>query len=136
MAREDVEIVRRIYEAVARRDTATVLSLYHPELEWDHTRGPVRELMGGSIYHGHDGLRRWSREWYEAWDDVTAVLVELFDAGDHVITVLNYRGRGRASGIEVEMAHMAGAWTIRQGQVVRVAWFRTRAEALAAIRTG
>ena len=63
-------------------------------------------------------------------------VVELFDAGDHVITVLNYRGRGRASGIEVEMAHMAGAWTIRQGQVVRVAWFRTRAEALAAIGAG
>ncbi len=129
---ENVAIVRRLYDAVARRDSATVLAIYHPEVEWDHTRNEaVVGLMGGeAIYHGHEGLRRWSRDWYEAWESVDAQPEELIDAGEDVIVVLNYRGRGRASGIEVELTHMAGVFTLTEGQVVRAAWFRTREEAL------
>jgi ketosteroid isomerase-like protein len=37
MSEENVELVRRLYEAVAGRDSDTVLSIYHPDLEWDHT---------------------------------------------------------------------------------------------------
>lgn len=138
MPPENVEIVRRIFEAVARRDSAAVLGLYDPEVVWDHTRGPAREVMGEPcVYRGHEGLRRWSREWYEAWEDVQADVVEVVEVGEHVVSVLNYRGRGRASGVQVEMAQMAGAWTIRDGKVVRVLWFRTRGEALeAASREG
>ncbi len=133
MSRENVEIVRRIYEAVARRDSETVLSYYDPRVEWDHTYGPVRELMGGpAVYHGHEGIREWSREWYEAWENIEADVEELVDAGDQVIGVLTYRGRGRQSGVEVEIPGMAGVWTIQDGKVVRVRWFRTRDEAFAA----
>jgi ketosteroid isomerase-like protein len=71
MSREDVEIVRRVYEAVARRDTATVLALYDPDVEWDFTRGPLADVMGRGIYRGHDGLRSWFRAWYEAWENST-----------------------------------------------------------------
>jgi ketosteroid isomerase-like protein len=37
MSRENVEIVRRLYEAINRRDPATVLELYDPEVEADFT---------------------------------------------------------------------------------------------------
>jgi ketosteroid isomerase-like protein len=132
MAQENVETVQKVFEAVARRDTATVLSLYDPNVEWDHTHGPIRELMGGpTIYHGHDGIRRWSREWYDAWEQVEADVVELIDAGESVISVVDYRGIGRGSGIKVEL-HLAGVWTIRRGKVIRAAWFATRDEALEA----
>jgi len=77
MAEENVEIVRRVYEAEARRDSAAVLALYDPSLEWDHTHSPVRDVMGGPQgYRGHRGLRAWSREWYEAWDNVEADALE------------------------------------------------------------
>jgi ketosteroid isomerase-like protein len=33
MSLENVEIVRRLYDAVARRDVANVLALYDPEVE-------------------------------------------------------------------------------------------------------
>ena len=132
MSAENVEIVRRLYDAVACRDSATVLSIYHPEVEWDHSRNEsVVGLMGGpAIYHGHEGVREWSRDWYEAWESVDAELEELLDAGEDVVAVLNYRGRGRASGIEVEFAHMAGVLTVSGGRVIRPAWFRTGEEAL------
>jgi|tagenome__1003787_1003787.scaffolds.fasta_scaffold20817731_3 ketosteroid isomerase-like protein len=133
MSSENLAIVRRLYDAVASRDTATVLEIYHDEVEWDHSHNQaVVGLMGGqTVYRGHEGLRAWSRDWYEAWDSVDAELEELFDAGDQVVAVLNYRGRGRVSGLEVEFTQMAGIFTLEAGRVVRAAWFRTRDEALA-----
>ena len=59
-------------------------------------------------------------------------LEELIDVGDSVVSVVNTRARGRASGVEVEWTHNAGVWTIREGKVVRVAWFAAREEALEA----
>ena len=45
MSWENVEIVvRRVYDAAARRDTATVRTLYDPETEWDMRRaGEARD---------------------------------------------------------------------------------------------
>ena len=59
-------------------------------------------------------------------------LEELFAADEQVISILTVRGRGRASGAEVELAHNAGVWTIRDGKIVRLVWFPTREEALEA----
>jgi ketosteroid isomerase-like protein len=133
MSQENVEIVRRLYDASARRDTATVLSFYDSEVEVDNTHGPARALMGSRrVYRGHDGLRTMFREWYEAWEEVEGSLEELIDAGERVISVQTYRGRGRASGAEVEWTDLAGVWTLRAGRIVRVAWFPTREEALEA----
>jgi ketosteroid isomerase-like protein len=137
MSQENLEIVRRVLESANRRDSEDTLSLYDPDVVWDHTHGPIKELMGGPlVYHGHDGLRQWFREYYEAWGDVQAEILELIDTGNTVISVINYRSRGRASGIEVEFREMAGVWTVRAEKVVKAAWFRTRSEALEAADAG
>jgi len=133
MSQENVEIVRRVYEAVARRDTATVLSLYDPNVEWDGARSRWAEVMPGMReFRGHEALRRFFREYYEMWETFEDDVQELIDAGDHVVCVVSSRGRGRASGLDVEWAGNAGVWTIRDGKVTRVVWFSTREEALAA----
>jgi ketosteroid isomerase-like protein len=108
MSQENVEIVRRVYEAAARRDdAATVLALYDPEVERDIPHSPARELVGRRVYHEHEGLRSFFREWYEAWGTVEPDLEELIDAGGHAISVETTRGRGRTSGAEVELPHYA-----------------------------
>jgi len=133
MSRENVEIVRRLFDAVARRDAETVLSLYHPDVEWDGSRHRWGEVLAGpSRVHGHEGLRRWGRKYYEAWENLEDNIEELIDAGEHVVSVVTTRARGRASGVEVEWKHNAGVWTIEQGKIVRVVWFSTREEALEA----
>ena len=133
MSRKNVEVVRRLYDAVAQRDAEAVLTFYDPEVEWDQSlaSGPST-VMGASVYHGHEGVRRLFRDFYEAFADVEAEIVELIDAGEYVISILNYRGRGRASGAEVAFTQWAGVWTIRDGKVVRVVWFASREEALEA----
>lgn len=132
MSREDLEIVRRVYEAATRGDAATVLALYDPEVEWDTRGHPAGDIIGHGLYHGHEGVREWFRNWYEALEDFRYEIEELIEAGDQVISVSTWRGRGRASGIEVEWKHHAGVWTIRDGKVVRVVWFPTPIEALEA----
>jgi ketosteroid isomerase-like protein len=135
MSREDVEIVRRVYDAAARRDRETIFSLYDPSVELDATRLDLPHDSGdaGGVYHGHDGLRRFFREWHEAWKDLEYDYEELIDAGQHVISVVMRRARGRVSGAAVERP-FALVWTLREGKVVRVAWFNTRDEAVAAVR--
>jgi ketosteroid isomerase-like protein len=39
MSQENVEVVRRVYDAVARRDSAAVLDLYDPEVVLDPSDG-------------------------------------------------------------------------------------------------
>jgi ketosteroid isomerase-like protein len=130
MSQENVEIVRRLYDAAAHRDSEAVLALYDPAVEVDMSRAPCRDLVGRSFYHGHDGLRTYFREWYSAWENVASDLEELIDAGERVIAVETTRGRGRVSGAEVEL-HQCMIWTLRADKIVRVESLEaTREEAL------
>jgi len=133
MSEENVEIVRRVYEAAVRRDQEAALALYDTEIEWDTSRrGTPGDMAGSGIYRGHDGLRTWFRSWHEAWEDLVDHLDEVVDAGDRILSVVTMRARGRASGAEVTSRRYFGVWTIRDGKVTRVVWFSTRAEALEA----
>lgn len=133
MSSENVEVVRRVYDAAARRDSETVLSLYHPDVELDSTR---LRVDAAALYRGHDGLRTFFREWNEAWESIDYEVEELIDAGTkQVVSVVTRHGRGRSSGVEVAV-RVALLWTVREGKVIRVIWFRTRDEALAAAGGG
>jgi ketosteroid isomerase-like protein len=124
--------VRRIYEAVARGEVDTVLGFYDSDVEWDVSRSPYRALVGRDTYRGHDGLRRFFRDYRDPWAAIEDECEELIDAGERVISVVNTRARGKASGADVEATYQAGIWTLREGKVAHVAWFSTRAEALEA----
>ena len=50
MSQENVEVVRRVWEAVERRDNQAVFALYDPAIVWD-TRG-LEQLEAG-LYRGH-----------------------------------------------------------------------------------
>jgi ketosteroid isomerase-like protein len=132
MSEENVEVVRRVFDAAARGDSAGVLAFYDPEVEWDMSRGGLGGVVDRGVYHGHDGLRRYFRLRSEAWETITDDCGELIDAGERVISVVTVRARGRASGVEVESQNLVGIWTIRQGKIVRVVWFPSRDEALEA----
>ena len=132
MSRENVEIVRRIYEAVARRDRETILSLYDPEVELDFTPDTLAEHIGGTVWTGHDGLRAFDRELRESFESFETRCEELIDAGECVVTVSQYRGRGRRSGAEVDGPRQFGVWSVRDGKVTRVVWYSVRREALEA----
>ena len=128
MSRDNVGIVRQVYEAANRHDRSAVFSLYDADIELDLSRIPVAGLTGQGTYRGHDGLRKMFGDWYEAFE-YQEQLEELIDGGDQVVSVTTGRGRGRASGTDVSMTFYL-VWTLREGRVIRLVWFPTRDEAL------
>ena len=133
MSRENVEVVRRIYEAVARHDRAGVLALYDPRVEVDFLPDTLADHIGGTAWIGHDGLRAFDRELREAFENFETTYEELIDAGERVVSVSRYRGRGRRSGVEIDGPLQFGVWSLRGGKVTRVVWYPTRGEALEAV---
>ena len=67
MSEENVEIVRRVYDAAANRDSATVISLYDPEVEIDVSRTHRAVMQDTYTGANHEGLRKWCHEWHESW---------------------------------------------------------------------
>jgi ketosteroid isomerase-like protein len=129
----NVAVVRRVIEAIAQRDRATVFALYDAEVELDDSRGGFGEVTGGKIRRGHEGLRQMAREWREAWEYFEFDIEDLIDAGEHVIAAITFRMRGRTSGVRLERSGYFSVWTIHLGKVTRVVWFPTREEALEAV---
>lgn len=130
MSQENVEIVRRVFEATIRGEGSQVLEFYDPEVDLE-ARGSLANLIGGGVYHGHDGIRRFYRAYYEAWEHVDYEIEELIDAGEYVVSIVTNRGRGRASGVALDWP-VPGVWTVKDGKVVRVVFFSSREEALEA----
>ena len=61
------------------------------------------ELGNAGSYRGIEQFRSWFQAWDEAWSDFTMSVVSIEAVGsDHVVALINSRGTGTASGIEVE----------------------------------
>src|SRR5438067_711620 len=101
MSRENLELVRRIYDAVTRRDAMTPFELYAEDILWDLSNTRRAALFMRPVYHGHDGVREAWRETFAAFGDVDFEVEDLTDAGAHVFARIRERDVGRASGVPV-----------------------------------
>jgi ketosteroid isomerase-like protein len=124
MSQENVELVRRSFEAWLRGDLEEALAGVAPDIVYK----PAQE----EAVQGLDAARAsWDR-WQASWQEDQVTLEETIDAGVHVIQVILFRGRGRGSGIEVE-GRFFQVLTIKDGKAVRWEEFSNRAEALKAV---
>jgi ketosteroid isomerase-like protein len=126
VSQENVEIVRRAWEAYMRHDNEAALAFYDPEAELNHP-------LDGSVYRGLGGVRAFFRDWHAAWSELLSNDVEEWiDAGDDVIAAMHIRARGRSSGVTVERREW-DVWTLRNGKLWRLRIYTSRAEALEAV---
>jgi ketosteroid isomerase-like protein len=129
MSQENVELVRGIYDAVARRDDVIPFELYAHDIVWDISNAPDRAALGTKlVYQGHEGVRDFWRESLSVFGEIDLEPEELIDAGDRVLAVIGEREVGRASGVPVKASHVA-VWTLAGGKVVRMQVFDDRAAA-------
>ena len=128
MSHENVEIVRRAYEAFARRDSVTPFELYAPDIEWDVTGV---HLEGTAVYHGHDGVRASFRDLVAVFRDFEFQALDLKPCGERVLVTVQEHGVGRGSGVVVDRRHYA-VWTLRDGMVIRMRAYLDHGEALRA----
>jgi ketosteroid isomerase-like protein len=132
MSEENVEIVRRIYDAWMAREYEAIFAALDPDIRLQ----PDPEAWWVGIdqdYLGHDGITRYMRAVYEAFEDYRPEIEQLLDAGGgRVLTLAVEHGRGRGSGADVQAAKTGHLWTLRDGKAVRLDLFMDRARALEA----
>ena len=115
MSQENVEIVRRAFAALNRGDRETAAGFADPEIVVDATR----RVFNPTTYVGLEGIRQWASDMDEIWEEFHAEVREFIDAGDRVVVILRLHGKGKVSRVDVEQS-VAGVWTVRNGQVVRI----------------
>jgi ketosteroid isomerase-like protein len=130
MSRGDVELVRRVFEALARADMETVFALVDPDVAWDFSHATT--WPEERVYRGYAAIGDFFRTWLGEWDDYRFELEEVIDAGDRVVAIVRDEGRGKVSGIKLERRH-GEVWTLREGRALRIELFDTREDALEAV---
>lgn len=125
--RDNVEVVKHVYAAYARRDVAAALALHAPAAQIDQSR----EVPWGDHYEGEAGVREFFARLGRAVDS-TLALERFIDAGDHVVALGRSRGTEKAHGrrFDVPIAHV---WHIRDGKVASVHYHIDNPTMLAAL---
>lgn len=112
MSSENVELVRRMWEAFLGDDPIAGLAFCDPEIEWDG-----RNLPDGRIARGHEAILEHAMRWAEMWEDWRMEPERFVDAGDDKV-VLVFRETGRSeSGVSMDERH-AELYVVRGGKVV------------------
>jgi uncharacterized protein len=114
MAEENVEIVRDAIAAFDRGDIEGVLRICDEDIVI--TQAP--ELPGAPReQHGHRGLLEAFAIWPEQWDDYRIETLRIAAApGGKVFVTQRTRGRGKQSGVEVEM-DFSFVFTVRDAKI-------------------
>jgi ketosteroid isomerase-like protein len=128
MSQENVEIVRRSFEAIADNDVDALLSLYDPAVRFLPLTGTQVESGG---YRGHQGVRDYFVEAGEIWDEMRPYAEQVQTIGDQVVVVGGCAVRGRGSGAVTD-SPLAWVVTVREGKITSHRGFRTADEALEA----
>jgi ketosteroid isomerase-like protein len=126
MSKENVEMVRRIYEGWSRGDFSES-ELFDADVEFEMVDWPHPAKS-----RGVDAMRETWLTTLAAWKDFRAKPDEVIDHGDNILVLNSISGRGRGSGADVS-ALTATLWTVENGRVVRLAlfWDTARARAVA-----
>jgi ketosteroid isomerase-like protein len=110
MSQENVDAVRRVYDALNEGDWEAALRDVHADFEVTLQRGP------GAATHRRDGAEEWIREYIAAFDSMVFEPEEFFDSGDQVVVLLTRRAqpKGGSGEMVVRNGHI---WTLRDGKL-------------------
>jgi ketosteroid isomerase-like protein len=126
VASANVDLVRSIVAAWERGDYSSA-EWAHPEIDWVIADGPAP----GS-WTGLAGMLEGWRDFLSAWQDWRGEPEEYLELdGERVLVLFHFRGRGKASGVDVGRMRTKGAHLlqIRDRKVIRsvLYWDRERA---------
>jgi ketosteroid isomerase-like protein len=129
MSQENVEIVRKAFDAFTRGDMEGVLRLSDEDIVITQ---PAEVPGIDPQQRGHQGVLEAFAIWPEQWDDFRVELLRLTDApADKVIANIRTLGRGKQSGVEVDM-EFSFVFTLRDEKIVEWQLFLREDQALEA----
>ena len=99
MSEENVEIVKEFTRLFEKGDRDEWRKYFDPDVVWDTS---ASNMPAAGVFHGHEGVERFFRDWLGTWSDYEVSTREYLDAGDSVVVVFHQRGMGRESGVQIE----------------------------------
>jgi ketosteroid isomerase-like protein len=96
---ESFKSLEAAFEAWNRRDVDTVMEYLTEDVVWRTGRN-LPDVA--AVYEGHEGVRRFFREFMEPWEEISVEIDEVIeDREDQIVVKVNFHARGR-EGIEVD----------------------------------
>jgi ketosteroid isomerase-like protein len=117
---EGSEFAGRLYAAINARDRGAIKALTAPDIV-------VRTTV--EAFRGPEALLGWLDEGDDAFDDFTVELLEVEEIAGHVVASMRQRGRGKASGAEVDH-RFTHVWTLRDGRAIALQSFSDHDDAV------
>jgi ketosteroid isomerase-like protein len=112
-------------DAVNERDIEALIAYLDPQIELHSALAAVSP----TVYHGHEGMRRWHQDLDDAWETLRTEPEAYFDIGEHTVAFYVLRARGRQSGLELALP-VAGLARWRNGLCVKWKTYLRREDAL------
>lgn len=128
MSQENIELVKEFSQLFQEGDREKWREYFDPQVVWDTS---ASNMPAAGVFHGHEGVERFFRDWLGTWRDFDVEFHEFLDGGDSVVVVFRQRGTGRGSGVQIERDFFA-VYDITRAKVVRYRLYESRAEALSA----
>jgi ketosteroid isomerase-like protein len=125
---KNVDVVTAILAAYAEGWFEATRSFFDPEVEMVRAPDAVQPTV-----RGFDLVVETMNDRTAMFDDPHSEALEFIEASDHVVVALEEHGNPRCGGVELHQTFYM-LYELRNGRVVRFAWFGDRDEALAATR--
>jgi len=122
----------RAYAAANRRDFEVILTANDPESYEYHPSLDYLPPDMATVYYGHDGYRKFWRQWLEAFEDIRWDPEEVVDFGAKALVTTRQSGHGSGSGVAVSQP-VFQVFTFKAGLVIRQEDFSDRSKALHAV---
>jgi uncharacterized protein len=127
MSEENLEIVRRGYDAFDRRDLEALGEMISDDFELDLSSYPIPDFPNTGV--GRDHLFRFFATYLSGFSEYEITVTDLLQADDMVVALLHDKAKLGDATVERDLAQI---WTIDGGRVVRFQPFTTHEAALEA----
>ena len=119
MSRENVEVVRELFDAVGRDDIEAALRLVGGDAEWVN---PAYAMEPGTR-RGLSGVRTALTALRDSFADLRFDIRKVVDLGDSVLVTGTFSGVGRASEAAFGPQTFGSVVTLADGKVQRYEWY-------------
>ncbi len=140
MSEENIALVRRMYEVINATDR-TGDTFVDPEdaapdlwvrLAADFEMHGRPDIPDSRVYRGREAAKDFFRMLQEVWAELRWEPLEFTDLGDAIVVEARIVALGRGSEVPIEADETDVFW-FRDGEIVRLQGFPTKADALEAI---